>query len=81
MRFHLLGRSKKQYVQAPRHIRAAFDKQMVLLTYNRFHPSLQVKKYDAVDEVWQGRVTLSWRFYFQIDGDVYNILSIVPHPK
>ena len=32
-------------------------------------------------DVWQGRVTKGWRFYFKIERDEYVILSIIPHPK
>jgi len=31
--------------------------------------------------VWQGRVNRSHRFYFQISGDEYVIIRIIPHPK
>jgi len=31
--------------------------------------------------VWQARVNQDWRFYFQIRGDTYVIVTIVRHPK
>lgn len=72
---------RKQYARAPERVRVAFDKQSRLLIENIRHPSLQAKKFDTTNEIWQGRATLSWRFYFQIDGDTYNLLSITAHPK
>ena len=48
---------------------------------NLRHPSLHAKKYDATRDIWQARVTRGWRFYFQIEGDTYTILSLIPHPK
>jgi len=48
---------------------------------NLQHPSLHAKKYDEHTDLWQARVTRSWRFYFKIVGDEYVIISIIPHPK
>jgi len=42
---------------------------------------LRAKKYDESADLWQARVSKDWRFYFQIRGDVYFIVGIIPHPK
>lgn len=65
----------------PQNVQRAFQKQLRFLLRDRRYPSLQAKKYDEARGLWQARVTLSWRFYFQIDGDMYVLLSIIPHPK
>ncbi|MBI5505108.1 MAG: hypothetical protein HY899_09925 [Deltaproteobacteria bacterium] len=62
-------------------IQRAFEKQLGLMLDNPRHPSLNTKKYDDASGIWQGRVTLSWRFYFTIDGDVFTLLTIRAHPK
>ena len=62
-------------------IQRAFEKQLVLLLANLRHPSLHTKKYDEARGIWQARVTLSWRFYFTIEGDTYTLLTIRSHPK
>lgn len=31
--------------------------------------------------VWQARVDRGYRFYFEVVGDTYHILTIIPHPK
>jgi len=67
--------------QAPAEVRAAFFKQVRMLEQNLRHPSLQSKKYDESQDLWQARVNRSWRFYFTIAGDTYIILRIIPHPK
>jgi hypothetical protein len=51
------------------------------LVENLRHPSLRVKKYDESRDLWQARVTRSWRFYFLIQDDTYIITDIIPHPK
>jgi mRNA-degrading endonuclease RelE of RelBE toxin-antitoxin system len=71
----------KQYAAAPAEVRKAFDKQSSLLLENLNHPSLHAKKYDESLDLWQARVNRDWRFYFTIDGEVYDLHEIVKHPK
>lgn len=71
----------KQYRDAPLHVQKAFDKQAKLLAQDLRHPSLRAKKYDEARDRWQARVTRDWRFYFSIEGDTYNLHTIIPHPK
>jgi mRNA interferase RelE/StbE len=55
--------------------------QLAFLLSNLRHPSLRAKKYDEAIDIWQARVDDGYRFYFQIDGETYLLLSIIPHPK
>ncbi len=71
----------RSYKKAPLAIQQAFDKQSFLLLQNLRHPSLHAKKYDEGQDLWQGRVTGSWRFYFKIVGDAYRLEEIKTHPK
>ena len=71
----------RSYSKAPKEIQQAFDKQSLLLLQNLRHPSLRAKKYDQSQDVWQARVTGSWRFYFRIVGDTYRLEEIRTHPK
>jgi len=81
MRARTTPRFDRHYFDAPRAIRAAFDKQVAYLLANLHHPSLRAKKYNKAEDIWQARVTGSWRFYFKIESDAYVILDIIPHPK
>jgi mRNA-degrading endonuclease RelE of RelBE toxin-antitoxin system len=81
MKLRFTERADRDYAELPFNIRKAFGKQLNFLLTNLRHPSLQTKKYSESMDVWQGRVTRGWRFYFKIEGDEYIILSIVPHPK
>lgn len=71
----------KQYNAATEQIRVVFDKQLKLMLENFRHPSLQTKLFDDSKQVWQGRVTQKWRFYFKITGDIYEFVAITKHPK
>jgi mRNA interferase RelE/StbE len=62
-------------------LKAKVDKQVAFLVANLHHPSLRAKKYDEVNNVWQARVDDRYRFYFKIEGDTYQILSVTAHPK
>ena len=81
MKLRFAERADKDYANLPVAIRKAFGKQLRFLLMNRSHPSLHAKKYSEALDVWQGRVTRDWRFYFRIEGDEYVVLSIIPHPK
>ena len=66
---------------APPAVRKAFFKPVKFLEINLHHPSLRCKKYDESQDLWQARVNKGWRFYFQIRGDIYYLVDIIPHPK
>ena len=65
----------------PASVRKALFKQVRFLEQDLHHPSLRAKKYDESQDLWQARVNRDWRFYFQIQDDVYYIVDIIPHPK
>lgn len=75
------NRSVRQYGKLPAAVQARFDKQLGFLLSDPQHPSLRAKKYDEAAKVWQARINHQYRFYFQIHGDTYRILSITGHPK
>ena len=81
MRARRTSRFDGDLADAPPLIRRAFEKQLAFLLTNLRHPSLHAKKYDDARGLWQARVTLSWRFYFTIDGDTYTLHTIRAHPK
>ena len=81
MRARRTRRFDRDLADAPPATQRAFEKQLALLLANARHPSLQAKKYDGARGIWQARITLSWRFYFMIDGDIYTLQTIRSHPK
>jgi mRNA-degrading endonuclease RelE of RelBE toxin-antitoxin system len=81
MRLLFLAAAREDYLRLEPRLRQRTDKQLRLLLQNLRHPSLRAKKYDARRDIWQGRITASWRFYFRIERDAYVVLAIVPHPK
>ena len=81
MKLDVTRRARRQYEALPPRLRERVDKQLSLLLADLRHPSLHAKKYDESRDIWQGRVTRDYRFYFTLEGDTYVVLSILPHPK
>lgn len=81
MDIRLSARARRDFASLTPKLKAQVRKQLALLTENLRHPSLQAKKYDEGEDVWQARVNRSYRFYFHIMGDMYIIIRIIPHPK
>jgi mRNA-degrading endonuclease RelE of RelBE toxin-antitoxin system len=74
-------RFTKSFVNAPPEVPKLFGKQLANLLRNLNHPGLHAKKYDESQDIWQARVSGGWRFYFRIEGDIYTLIDIIPHPK
>lgn len=81
MNIRLTARAGRDFSALPPHLKTRARKQLGLLQQNLRHPSIQAKKYDESADVWQGRINRDYRFYFQIAGDEFVIIRIVPHPK
>ena len=71
----------KSFREAPEWTQRDFGKQLGHLLHDFRHPSLRAKKYDEARGIWQARIDGGWRFYFTIEGDTYNLIDIIPHPK
>ena len=59
----------RDYRKLPQRLQQTTDKQLRLLLSNPKHPSLNIKKMQDSRDIWEGRVTESYRFTFQIEGD------------
>ena len=69
----------KNYRKLPKRIQNAADKQLEYLLFAPEHPSLNIKKMKDPREIWEGRVTDSYRFTFQIEEDQYILRRIGTH--
>jgi len=69
----------KDYNALPETVKDRADKQFFLLLENPDHPSLRLKKIKGHPSIWEGRITKSYRFTFQISGDVYLLRRIGTH--
>ena len=69
----------EDYSDLPESIKERADKQFVILIENPHHPSLRLKKIKGHPNIWEGRVTKSYRFTFQISGEIYLLRRIGTH--
>lgn len=81
MKLSFSARALRDYKKLPKNLRKIADKQFGLLLRNLKYPSLHAKKYDESLDVWQARISKSYRVYFRIAGDVYQIITIIKHLK
>ncbi len=69
----------REYRKLPKPMRKATDKQLELLLTNPKHPSLNIKKMNDPRNIWEGRITESYRFTFLIIKDTYIIRKVGTH--
>lgn len=79
MRYYFTPHFQRSYEKLPKEIQKSFDKQLILLLRNGQHPSLRIKKYDESRNLWQGRVTKNYRFYFEVKDTFYIFHEIQSH--
>lgn len=69
MLFRRTERFKKAFRALPAPIQEKAVKALRLLAENPRHPSLQVKKIQGVDNIWEGRIDQKYRFTFQFENE------------
>ena len=69
----------RDYEGLPESIRDTVDKKLQLFMENPHHPSLRIKKMEDPRDIWEGRISRSYRFTFQIQGDTYVLRRIGTH--
>ncbi len=79
MKVKITGPFDKDYQSLPESVRVQAEKQLTILLENPHHPSLRIKKIKGHPYIWEGRITKSHRFTFQISGEVYLLRRIGTH--
>ncbi len=70
---------KRDYKGLPENIQELIDKQIAHLLENPKHPSLQIKKMEGRQTIWEARITKGYRMTFQIVGDSYLLRRVGTH--
>jgi mRNA-degrading endonuclease RelE of RelBE toxin-antitoxin system len=68
----------RDYRKLPHDIQLA-DKQLGLLLSNPRHPSLNLKKMKDPRDIWEGRITVSYRFTCNIIDETYILRKVGTH--
>ena len=73
------ARFAADYHRLPPPLQLRVDKALGLLLDNPRHPSLQIKKMKGLEDRWEGRVSLHYRFTFTIEAEAYVLLRVGTH--
>jgi len=79
MKFVRTNHFKRDYKKLPPTIQELTDKKLRLLAQEVSHPSLRVKKVQGLRNVFEGSITMDYRFLFQITSEGYVLLRIGKH--
>jgi mRNA-degrading endonuclease RelE of RelBE toxin-antitoxin system len=77
MQFRRTERFKKAFRALPASIQQKAIKALRLLAENPRHPSLQVKKIQGMENIWEGRVDQKYRFTFQFENENDQIVVVL----
>jgi len=69
----------RDYRKLPQQIQKLTNKQLEFLLSNPKHPSLNIKKMQDPRNIWEARITKSYRFTFQIEKDTYILRKVGTH--
>jgi len=79
MKFSFTKTFVRDYRKLPLELQETVDKQLGLLLSDQRHPSLNIKKMNDPRNIWEGRITASYRFTFQIEGGTYVLRRVGTH--
>ncbi len=79
MKFYRTEKFKKDYKKLPTKTKKLAEKQLVFLLSNPKHPSLNIKKMQDKRNIWEIRITDSYRLTFQISKEGYLLRKIGTH--
>jgi hypothetical protein len=67
------------FEELPEEVKTLARRKLALFVENPRHPSLHIKKMHDPRDIWEGRITKSYRFTFQIKGEFYILRRIGTH--
>ena len=73
--------SRRDFQKLSLDLQEIAEKQFNFFINNPTHPSLGIKKIQGTENIWEGRITKSIRFSFQIYEDIYIIRRIGRHDE
>jgi mRNA interferase RelE/StbE len=79
MKLQRSERFKREFQSLPATIQRRAEKQLALFLNNSRHPSLRIKKMQGIPGIWEGRITRSYRFTFELHNDLCILLRIGTH--
>jgi len=81
MNFIFSRKFDKKYIMLPEEISKAFKGKLALMTQNLNHPSLRIKKMHGHGGIFEGSVTMKYRFTFEYIEDGILLRNIGNHDE
>ena len=86
MKFVRTDPFKRDFQRLPEAIKRRTEAALRLLVSNSYHPSLRVKKakgevVKGYSNIFEGRITKDYRFFFLIETDAYKLLRCGRHEE
>jgi len=69
----------RDYEALPAEVRKRVDRKLAYLLQNIAHPSLRVKRVRRLEGIFEGSISMSYRFLFSIAPDAYVLIRIGKH--
>lgn len=79
MKIALLKSFEKDFKKLPKQLQQTTLKKLSLLTSHRGHPSLRTKKIKGCENIWEGSITMAYRFTYHIDRTTIFLRRIGTH--
>lgn len=79
MRFRQLTTFQKDYKKLPGDIRKQTEEALKIFADNPRHPSLRIKKIQGTKGIWEGSITMSYRFTFHYETGFVVLRRIGTH--
>lgn len=79
MRYRRSPKFRKAYESLPADIKQKVRKAFKLFREDPRHPSLYTKKMKGLENTWEGRIDIHYRFIFEYGDDEVIFLNIGPH--
>jgi mRNA-degrading endonuclease RelE of RelBE toxin-antitoxin system len=78
-RYRFTKKFKKEYKVLPEEIQKKFDKKLSIFLTDPTYPSLRIKRIQGTKNVWEGSITMKYRFTFEIINDEVIFRTIGTH--
>lgn len=79
MNIVLSDRFRRSYVCLSQSIQRRVDQKLGIFLANPRHPSLRVKRLQGHEGLWEGSITMNYRFVFTWIGKDAYIVDVGPH--
>jgi len=79
VRFRVLRTFQRDFSKLPQEIQARSEEKLRLFSENPLYPSLRVKKIQGTNNIWEGSITMSYRFTFHRENETLVLRRVGTH--